>query len=54
LERRARTFSYDGKVDSCNAIDGNIRGPDNGILRLEGRISGCVRVNGDGELWFVL
>jgi hypothetical protein len=43
------TFAYDGKVDSCDAINGFVRGPDNGIMRLEGRIAGCVRVNGDGE-----
>lgn len=43
------TFAYDGKIDSCDAINGVAKGPDDGIVRVEGRIAGCVRVNGNGE-----
>jgi hypothetical protein len=43
------TFSYDGKIDSCDAISGTAAGPDNGIVRLEARVGGCVRVNGSAE-----
>jgi hypothetical protein len=56
ITRVKRVFSatrviaeYDGKIDSCDALSGDVKGPDNGQARSETRVAGCVRVNGDGE-----
>jgi hypothetical protein len=46
--QRAR-LAYDGKIDSCDVITGAVTGPDNGQLKLDTRVAGCVRVNGSGE-----
>jgi hypothetical protein len=43
------TLAYDGKIDTCNALSGNISGPDNGQFKMDARVGGCVRVNGSGE-----
>jgi hypothetical protein len=43
------TFGYEGKVDSCDLISGLTIGPDNGRVKVEGRVGGCVRVEGGGE-----
>jgi len=54
--RRVKRFSsanrqisaYDGKIDSCDALSGNITGPDNGKIRFDIRIGSCVRVDLNG------
>lgn len=43
------TFAYEGTLDSCDLITGTVTGPDNGQLKLDTRVAGCVRVNGSGE-----
>jgi hypothetical protein len=43
------TFAYDGKIDSCDVITGAVTGPDNGQLKLDTRVGGCVRENGGSE-----
>jgi hypothetical protein len=43
------TLAYDGKIDSCDVITGEVTGPDNGQLKLDTRVGGCVRVNGSDE-----
>jgi hypothetical protein len=40
---------YNGKVVSCDEISGDIVGPDNGKMKGEARIGGCVRTNGESE-----
>jgi hypothetical protein len=41
--------AFEGKVDSCDQISGAVTGPDNGVSHIDGRVVGCVRVNGNGE-----
>lgn len=43
------TLAYDGKIDSCDVLSGEVTGPDNGQLKLDTRVGGCVRVNGSDE-----
>ncbi|HKU42894.1 MAG TPA: hypothetical protein VJR89_32265, partial [Polyangiales bacterium] len=40
---------FKGKIDSCDAMSGNIEGPNGGLSRIDAVIGGCARVNGDGE-----
>jgi hypothetical protein len=40
---------YSGKIDSCDQISGDLTGPNNGKVQLDGRIGGCVRTNGSSE-----
>lgn len=43
------TLAYEGKIDSCDALSGSVTGPADGKPRVEQRVGGCVRVNGDNE-----
>lgn len=43
------TSAYKGKMISCDEYSGNIVGPDNGRIKLEARIGGCVRTTGSSE-----
>jgi hypothetical protein len=55
--RRVKRFSagnrvisqYSGTINSCDAISGEVVGPDNGRAHFDTRIQGCTRVNGSGE-----
>ena len=54
--RRIKRFSsanrvvsaFDGKLDSCDAISGNVTGPDDGRVHFDIRIGNCVRVDLNG------
>jgi len=62
LERVKRTYtaqriisSMSGTITSCDAsgaevISGTLGGPDSGFPEANGRVGGCVRVNGTGEI----
>jgi hypothetical protein len=41
--------AYKGKIDSCDAMSGDIVGIGGGKLQLEARIGGCIRTSGDDE-----
>jgi hypothetical protein len=43
------TLAFNGAITSCNQLDGDITGPDDNKLKIEGRVGNCVQVNGNGE-----
>lgn len=43
------TSSYDGRIDSCDLLAGEVRGPAEGRVRFDTRIGGCLRANGSAE-----
>ncbi len=44
------TSSYDGTIESCDRITGNVRGPNNGRINYEAVIGGCIRDNNGGDV----
>ncbi|MDH5671605.1 MAG: hypothetical protein OEZ06_05610 [Myxococcales bacterium] len=39
-----------GTIATCDRIEGDVTGPDNGQMKSDGRVAGCVRVEGSGEI----
>jgi hypothetical protein len=41
--------AYQGTLSSCDAINGNIVGPEGAAIKMDVRIGGCIRAHGDSD-----